>query len=119
MLTKTYKFPAEVGTILDRVMRMAWTGLAALGGEKIVNEYVLYHLCVVLKNRFRVTCKNETKTGPLDYDALASLEHVIDTFGTDNVEEFFDLLGNEDYPTYRIIGYENVDGYTNVSVELE
>ena len=35
MIVRTFQFPAEVGTILDRVMRIASTGLAALGGEKI------------------------------------------------------------------------------------
>lgn len=120
MVVKTFQFPAEVGIILDRIVRIGGTTLKALGSvEEILNEYVLYHLCVVLKSRLKATCKNETKIGGLEYETLASLEHIIDTFGTDDTDEFFDLLESGEYNSYRIIKYENIDGYTNISVELE
>lgn len=120
MLVKTYKFPAEVGIILDRITKIGGVGLKTLGGVKeILNEYVLYHLCVVLKSKFKPTCKNETKIKGLNYETLASLEHIIDTFSTDDADEFFDLLESGAYSTYRILEYKNADGYTNVTVELE
>lgn len=120
MIIKTFQFPAEVGIILDRVVKIGGTGLKALGSvEEILSEYVLYHLCVVLKSKLKATCKNETKIGGLEYETLASLEHVIDTFSTDGAEEFFDLLEGGEYKSYRMIKYENVNGYTNVTVELE
>lgn len=120
MIVKTFKFPAEVGTILDSIVRIGGTTLKALGSvEEVLNEFVLYHLCVVLKDKLGATCKNENKIGGLNYEALASLEHVIDTFGTDGVDEFFDLLESGEYSSYRIIDYKNVDGCTNVTIELE
>ena len=124
MITKTFQFPVETGVILDRVVRLGDKMLKTLdsidgSAEEILNEYALYHLCVVLKSRYKVTCKNETKIKGLEYETLASLEHVIDTFGTDGADEFFDLLNEGEYNSYRIIKYENIDGYTNITVELE
>lgn len=120
MIVKTFQFPAEVGIILDRVVKIGGTGLKALGSvEEILSEYVLYHLCVVLKSRYKVTCKNETKIGGLEYETLASLEHILDTFGTESADEFFDLLESSEYSSYCILEYKSADGYTNISIELE
>ena len=120
MLRKTFKFPIEVGIILDRVIRIRDTVLKTLGSaDGILNKYAIYHLCVILKNRVKPHCKNETEIKELEYETLASLDHVLDTFSTEDTDDFFDLLESGNYSTFHILGYENIIGYTNVTVVFE
>jgi len=121
MTTKTFKFPVELGTVLDQAVRVGGVGLKTLPGvNDILNEYKVYHLCIVLKNYITgATCANRSIIKDLSYDIISSVEHIIDTFGTDDVDELFDLLNSGTYKYYRINNYVVTDVATEVTFTLD
>ena len=40
----------------------------------------------------------------------------MNTFGTEDTDVFFDILESGNYSTFHILSYENVGGYTNLTV---
>ena len=120
MLVKTVKFPVELGPILDRAVRVGGIGLKALPDVSyILQEYKIQHLCVILKNYITsAICTNNCGINDLKYDVLASVEHILDTFGSDDVDELIDTLNSGTYKCYSIDSYITTDVATEVTFTI-
>lgn len=120
MLTKTYKFPIQLGRILDQASRVGGIGLKTMPDVSwILQEYKIQHLCVVLKNYINgAICTNDCGIKDLSYDIIASVEHLIEELSTDDVETLIDTLNSGTYNRYTVESYVTTDVATEVTFTM-